>query len=70
MNSIFIAWSQGFDVPDFFGPSTTGKRRCALIAHFAVGDGPEAWGFAAGTGVLWGMSYFFWRRLEATPARA
>ena len=27
----------------------------ALIAHFAVGDGPEAWGFAAGTGVLWGL---------------
>jgi hypothetical protein len=27
---------------------------CALIAHFAVGDGPEAWGWAAGTGVLWG----------------
>ena len=40
----------------------------ALIAHFAVGDGPEAWGFAAATGVLWGLSYFFWRRLEAMPA--
>ncbi|MFL6198000.1 MAG: DoxX family protein [Thermoanaerobaculia bacterium] len=39
----------------------------ALIAHLSVGDGPEAWGFAAGTGVLWGLSYFFWRRLEATP---
>jgi hypothetical protein len=38
----------------------------ALIAHFSVGDGPEAWGFAAATGVLWGLSYFFWRRLEAT----
>jgi surface polysaccharide O-acyltransferase-like enzyme len=34
----------------------------ALIAHFAVGDGPEAWGFAAGTSVLWGISYFLWRR--------
>jgi hypothetical protein len=42
----------------------------ALIAHLAVGDGPEAWGFAAGTGVLWGLSYFFWRRLQATPASA
>ena len=31
----------------------------ALIAHFAVGDGPEAWGFAAATGVLWGLSSFF-----------
>jgi hypothetical protein len=34
----------------------------ALIAHLSVGDGPEAWGWAAGTGVLWGLSYFFWRR--------
>jgi DoxX-like family len=40
----------------------------ALIAHLSVGDGPEAWGWAAGTGVLWGLSYFLWRRLEATPA--
>ena len=36
----------------------------ALIAHFAVGDGPEAWGWAAGTSVLWALSYFFWRRLQ------
>ena len=42
----------------------------ALIAHFAVGDGPEAWGFAAGTSVLWGLSYVSWRRLEAMPASA
>ena len=42
----------------------------ALIAHLAVGDGPEAWGFAVATGVLWGLSYFLWRRLEAMPAGA
>jgi DoxX-like family len=42
----------------------------ALIAHIAVGDGPEAWGFAAGTSVLWALSYLFWRRLQATPASA
>lgn len=36
----------------------------ALVAHFAVGDGVAAWGWAAGTSVLWATSYFFWRRLE------
>jgi hypothetical protein len=29
-----------------------------------VGDGPEAWGWAAAMGVLWGLSYFFWRRQQ------
>jgi hypothetical protein len=42
----------------------------ALIAHLSVGDGPDAWGWAAGTGVLWGLSYFFWCRLETTRASA
>ena len=42
----------------------------ALVAHFSVGDGPEAWGWAAATGVLWAVSYFLWRRLQATPASA
>jgi hypothetical protein len=41
----------------------------AIIAHLCSGDGPEAWGWAAGTGVLWGLSYFFWRRLQGA-ARA
>ena len=40
----------------------------ALVAHFSLGDGPQAWSWAAGTGVLWGLSYFYWRRLQATPA--
>ena len=42
----------------------------ALIAHLSVGDGTDAWGWAAGTGVLWALSYFFWRRLQAVPASA
>ena len=42
----------------------------ALIAHLSVGDGPEAWGFAAATCVLWALSYFFWRNLPATPVFA
>ena len=38
----------------------------ALIAHFSVGDGPEAWSFAAVTSVLWAISYFCWRRLQSS----
>jgi hypothetical protein len=40
----------------------------ALIAHLAVGDGPDAWGWSAGTSVLWAASYFFWRRLQVGAA--
>src|SRR5439155_26282996 len=29
----------------------------ALIAHFSMGDGPQAWGWAAATAVLWMLSY-------------
>jgi hypothetical protein len=38
----------------------------ALIAHLAMGDGPEAWSPAAATSVLWALSYFLWRSLQAT----
>ena len=36
----------------------------ALIAHFALGDGVQAWGWAAGTAVLWALSYGSWRLLR------
>ncbi len=36
----------------------------AVIAHLCVGDGPAAWVWAAGTGVLWAISYWLWRSLE------
>lgn len=39
----------------------------ALIAHLALGDGPEKWSWAAGTAVLWGLSYGLWRSLPAKP---
>src|SRR5258708_4732660 len=42
----------------------------AHVAPLWVGDGPGAWGPAGATAVLWGLSYFFWRRLRATPASA
>jgi hypothetical protein len=42
----------------------------ALIAHFAVGDGAQAWGWAAATGVLWVLSYTFWRRLQPSAPTA
>jgi len=38
----------------------------ALIARFAMGDGPGEWSWAAGTGVLWALSYCLWRRLNAS----
>jgi hypothetical protein len=37
----------------------------AVIAHLAVGDPPQAWGWAAATAVLWALSYILWRRLQA-----
>jgi len=36
----------------------------ALLAHLAVGDGPEAWSWAAGMSILWSVSYWLWRRLQ------
>jgi DoxX-like family len=36
----------------------------AVIAHLAIGEGVAAWGWAAGTAVLWSLSYIFWRRLQ------
>jgi hypothetical protein len=42
----------------------------AVIAHLAAGDGVQAWGWAAATGVLWGLSYFLWRRLQSGPTSA
>lgn len=41
----------------------------ALVAHFAVGDPVGAWGWALGTGLLWGLSYFFFRRLQVAAPR-
>jgi len=37
----------------------------AIIAHLSIGDRPAALAPSAITSVLWGLSYFFWRRLQA-----
>ncbi|HZD76773.1 MAG TPA: DoxX family protein [Acidobacteriaceae bacterium] len=42
----------------------------ALIAHLSMGDGWQALAPSTITSVLWGLSYFFWRRLQAMPASA
>ena len=34
----------------------------AVLAHLAVGDGPDAWVYAAATLVLWAGSYILWCR--------
>ena len=37
----------------------------ALITHLSLRQGPQSWGPSAITSVLWGFSYFFWRRRQA-----
>jgi hypothetical protein len=37
----------------------------AVIAHLAVGDGPEKWGWAVAMWVVWGVSYYFWRQVSS-----
>ena len=39
----------------------------AMIAHLALGEAPAAWVWAAGTSVLWVLSYFSWRRKWNQP---
>jgi hypothetical protein len=36
----------------------------ALIAHFSISDRPLAFVPSTITSILWGLSYFFWRRLR------
>jgi hypothetical protein len=36
----------------------------ALIAHSSISDRPAAFVPSALTSVLWGLSYFFWRKLQ------
>jgi hypothetical protein len=40
----------------------------ALIAHLSIHDRPAALVPSATTSVLWGLSYFFWRRLQVNAA--
>jgi hypothetical protein len=68
-----LAWAKILGVAVLLAPSPARLKEwayagfgftlaSALIAHFAVGDGPDAWGWAAGTSVLWAISYLLWRR--------
>jgi hypothetical protein len=38
----------------------------ALIAHLAVGDGAPQWSWSVGTFVLGALSYYFYRRKDAS----
>ena len=42
----------------------------ALIAHLSIHDRPQALFPSATTSVLWCLSYYFWRRLQAASARS
>ena len=41
----------------------------AVFAHLSVGDGPEAWGWSVGTGVLTAVSYLLWYRRQTQSGR-
>jgi hypothetical protein len=41
----------------------------ALIAHLSVGDDASKWSWAAGTAVLWAISYFFFWKLATGESR-
>ena len=41
----------------------------ALVAHVAMGDGRQAWGWALGTAVLGAVSYISRRRLDGEKGR-
>ncbi len=40
----------------------------AMIAHFSIGDRPAAFAPFTITGILWGFSYFFWRRMQVNSS--
>jgi hypothetical protein len=42
----------------------------AIIAHLGIHDVPQALVPSSITSVLWGISYYLWRRLQATRAGA
>jgi hypothetical protein len=42
----------------------------ALIAHLSIADRPAAIFPSAATSVLWGFSYFFWRKLQTRSPEA
>src|SRR5262245_50847178 len=76
-----LAWAKLLGVVLLLAPVTTRLKEwahagfaitlaSALVAHFSMGDGPEVWSWAAGTGVLWGLSYYLWRRVQAMSESA
>ena len=42
----------------------------AIIAHLSIHDAPQALAPSSITSVLWALSYYLWRRVQATKASA
>ena len=40
----------------------------AILAHFSIADRPQAFIPSTTTSVLWCVSYYLWRRMQAAPA--
>lgn len=77
---IELAWAKFFGIAVLLAPVPARLKEwayagfaitlvSALIGHLTVGDGVDAWGWAAGTGVLWAISYYLWLGLEPAERR-
>jgi len=54
-----LSWAKFIGIVLLLAPVPSRFKEWAY-AHFAMGDGPEVWIWAAGTSVLWVISYACW----------
>jgi DoxX-like family len=68
-----LSWAKVAGVAALLVPMVPARGVIYVIkewAYLSIGDRPAALAPAATTSVLWALSYFFWRRLQATPVSA
>ena len=77
-----LSWAKVVGVPALLLPTVPARLKewayagfainlvSALIAHTSIGDRPAAFVPSSITSVLWGFSYYLWRRIQTTPTSA